>query len=322
MAYTRGMKIVIPGGNGKVGALLTRSFQADGHEVVMLGRSQGLGQTRSAIWDAKTLGAWVQELENADVVINLAGRNVNCRYTSENRNEILNSRIDSTRIIGQAIQSLRKPPRVWLQASTATIYAHRFDRANTEKTGIIGGNEIDAPKSWAFSIHVAQSWEAELERAITPNTRKVALRTSLVMSPDRGGIFDTLLGLVRLGLGGPSGNGKQFISWIHGQDFVNAIRFLIEHDEIDGPINLTAPNPEPNELFMRHLREAWGTPIGLPATNWMLELGARIMQSETELILKSRCVAPERLLEAGFQFDHPEWKSAAKELTTRWRSAR
>jgi uncharacterized protein len=313
------MKIVIPGGNGQVGALLARSFQADGHEVVMLGRSQGSGRTRKVIWDAKTLGDWTRELENTDVVINLAGRNVNCRYTTENRNEILNSRVDSTRIIGQAIHNLRNPPRVWLQASTATIYAHRFDRANTEKAGIIGGNEIDAPKSWAFSVEVARRWESELEQAQTPNTRKVALRTSLVMGPERGGIFDTLLGLVRLGLGGQSGNGQQFISWIHGHDFVNAVRFLIEH-EIHGPINLTAPNPEPNALFMRHLREAWGTPIGLPATNWMLELGALVMQSETELILKSRYVAPEMLLEAGFRFDHPEWNRAAKELTARWRN--
>jgi uncharacterized protein len=316
------MKIVIPGGNGQVGALLARSFQADGHEVVMLGRSQGSGQTRSVIWDAKTLGDWVQELENADAVINLAGRNVNCRYTPENRNEILTSRIESTRVIGQAIHNMSNPPRVWLQASTATIYAHRFDQANTERTGIIGGHEIDAPKSWAFSVHVAQSWESELELAITPNTRKVALRTSLVMSPDRGGIFDTLLGLVRLGLGGQSASGRQFISWIHEQDFVQAVQFLLKHDDLNGPINLTTPNPEPNAMFMSHLREAWGISIGLPATSWMLELGALLMQSETELILKSRRVFPHKLLEAGFTFDFPDWSVAAKELTTRWRNTR
>ena len=321
MAYTRAVKIVIPGGNGQVGALLARSFQADGHEVVMLGRSQASGQVRGVIWDAKTLGDWVQELENADVVINLAGRNVNCRYSPENRNEILSSRIDSTRVLGQAIQSISKPPRVWLQASTATIYAHRFDQANSEQSGIIGGHEPDAPKSWAFSVQVAQSWEAELERAATPNTRKLALRTSLVMSPDRGGIFDTLLGLVRLGLGGPAAGGQQFISWIHEQDFVRAVRFLLKRSDLNGPINLTAPNPEPNAEFMRHLRQAWGISLGLPATPWMLELGALVMRSETELILKSRRVTPQKLLEAGFAFDFPEWSGAAKELTSRWRSS-
>ena len=246
-------------------------------------------------------------------MINLAGRNVNCRYTPENRNEILNSRIDSTRVLGQAIQNASNPPRVWLQASTATLYAHRFDQANGEQSGIIGGHEPDAPKSWAFSVQVAQSWEAELERAATPKTRKLALRTSLVMSPDRGGIFDTLLVLVRLGLGGPAAGGQQFISWIHERDFVRAVRFLLERSDLDGPINLTAPNPEPNAEFMRHLRQAWGISLGLPATSWMLELGALLMRSETELILKSRRVTPQKLLEAGFAFDFPEWSGAAKE---------
>jgi uncharacterized protein len=314
------VKIVIPGGNGQIGTLLARSFLADGHEVITLGRSPRSDAIRGVTWDASTPGDWTGELEGADAVINLAGRNVNCRYTPENRNEILSSRVNSTRVIGQAIQGLSTPPRVWLQASTATIYAHRYDRPNTEKAGEIGGNEPDAPASWAFSVRVAQAWENELEQATTPDTRKIALRTSLVMSPDRNGIFDTLLKLVRFGLGGPSGDGQQFVSWVHDHDFVRAVRFLLEQSSLSGPINVTAPNPEPNAAFMRHLREAWGTSFGLPASAWMLEIGAFALQSETELILKSRRVAPERLLEAGFEFEYAEWSDAARNLTARWRS--
>jgi len=313
------MKIVIPGGSGQVGKLLTQSFHRDGHEVVILSRTRQKAPWRIIEWDATTLGPWAAELDGADVVINLAGRNVNCRYNPQNRQEIKDSRINSTRIVGEAITRAKHPPRVWLQASTATIYAHRFDAGNTESTGIIGGMEPDVPDTWRFSIDVATSWERALDETSVPHTRKVKLRSAMTMSPDRGGIFDVLLGLVRHGLGGRSGEGRQYISWIHHIDFIRAIHWLIERDDFDGAVNLCAPEPLPNAEFMQTLRNAWGTNIGLPATKWMLELGAIFLRTETELILKSRCVLPGRLLERNFEFQFPSWDEAARDLCQKWR---
>ncbi|HMJ59502.1 MAG TPA: DUF1731 domain-containing protein, partial [Gemmatimonadales bacterium] len=223
------------------------------------------------------------------------------------------------RVVGEAIAAARHPPRVWLQASTATIYAHRFDAPNDERTGIIGGSERDVPETWRFSIDVATSWERETDRAEVPRTRKVKLRSAVVMSPDRGGIFDTLLALVRRGLGGTSGDGRQYVSWIHDADFVRAVYWLIEQDQVGGVVNVAAPNPLPNAGFMRALREAWGTRLGLPATAWMLEIGAFFMRTETELVLKSRRVVPGVLAEQGFTFQFPTWPLAAQDLCRRWR---
>jgi uncharacterized protein (TIGR01777 family) len=254
-------------------------------------------------------------------MINLAGRNVNCRYTPNHRKEILDSRVKSTRAVGDAIAQARRPPRVWLQASTATIYAHRYDAPNDEATGLIGGHEAGEPGAWNFSIDVAQAWERALEQAVTPRTRKVALRSAMTMSPDAEGVFDTLLALVRRGLGGTAGDGRQFVSWIHFEDFVRAICWLIDHDDMDGPVNLAALNPVPNEELMRTLREASGTRVGLPATKWMLEIGAMFMRTETELILKSRRVVPGRLLQSGFAFNYPIWDAAARDLYERWKAA-
>ena len=315
------MKVVIPGGTGQVGTVLARAFQRDGHDVVVLGRHlRGEAAVwRTAQWDGVTLGEWGREVDGADVVINLAGRNVNCRYTAKHRHEIMQSRVVSTRVVGEAIAAARHPPRVWLQASTATIYAHRFDAANDERTGIIGGSERDVPETWRFSIDVATSWERETDRAEVPRTRKVKLRSAVVMSPDRGGIFDTLLALVRRGLGGTSGDGRQYVSWIHDADFVRAVYWLIEQDQVGGVVNVAAPNPLPNAGFMRALREAWGTRLGLPATAWMLEIGAFFMRTETELVLKSRRVVPGVLAERGFTFQFPTWPLAAQDLCRRWR---
>jgi uncharacterized protein (TIGR01777 family) len=271
------------------------------------------------IWDGETLGPWAAEFEAADVVVNLAGTSVNCRYHAANRRRMLDSRVRSTRVVGQAIARASRPPRVWLQASTATIYAHRYDAANDEATGILGGLEPNAPHSWRFSIDVAKAWELAACEAEVPGTRKVILRSAMTMSPDPGGIFDTLLGLVRRGLGGTCGDGRQYVSWIHEHDFVRAIYWLIEHDEMDGPVNLAAPNPLPNAEFMRELRKAWGRSFGLPASRWMLELGAIFLRTETELILKSRRVVPGRLLDAGFSFQFPTWREAAAELCRRSR---
>jgi len=274
---------------------------------------------RKVGWDGKTVGAWAAELEGADAVINLAGRSVNCRYTPSNRRAILESRVDSTNAVGLAIAGCASPPRVWLQASTATIYAHRYDAPNDERTGVIGGGEPGVPETWRFSVEVARAWEQALEDAVTPQTRKVALRTAIVMSTDRGGAFDILLSLARRGLGGASGNGRQYVSWIHDADWVRVVRWLIDSD-LAGPVNVAATQPLPNADFMRALREAWGVRVGLPAARWMLELGAVFLRTETELVLKSRRVVPTRLSEAGFQFSHPSWPEAARDLCAQWRS--
>lgn len=315
------MKIVIPGGTGQVGTVLARAFAADGHEVVILSRGAVTSAARVVLWDAETLGPWAAEIDGADVVINLAGRTVNCRYNATNRREILESRVKSTTVVGQAIAAASRPPRVWLQSSTATIYAHRYDAPNDEATGILGGVEPNAPDTWRFSIDVAKGWEEAAQRANVPRTRKVLLRSAMTMSPDRGGIFDTLLGLVRRGLGGTCGDGRQYVSWIHDADFTRAIRWLIDH-ELDGPVNLSSPNPLPNAEFMRTLRRAWGAPVGLPATAWMLELGAVFLRTESELILKSRRVVPGRLVDSGFVFQFPDWSAAAADLCSRWRAAK
>jgi uncharacterized protein len=316
------VKIVIPGGSGQVGEILGHSLTAAGHEVVVLSRNpKSKGAWRTVEWDGESVGAWASEIEGADAVINLAGRSVNCRYNAPNRQEMLESRTRSTRAIGKAIRDAKRPPAVWLQMSTATIYSHRYDAPNDEVTGILGGMEEGAPDSWRFSIDVATSWERVAIEIETPQTRKVLLRTAVVMSPDRGGAFDILLSLVRRGLGGRNGNGRQYVSWIHDRDFVRAIHWLIEHELLEGPVNLAAPNPLPNVEFMATLREAAGVRIGLPASRWMLELGAVFLRTETELILKSRRVVPARLLASGFVFSFPAWPAAAVDLSQRFRNA-
>ena len=318
------MKIVIPGGTGQVGTLLARAFAADGHEVVVLSRTPTPAPWRVVRWDAETVGDWAGELDGADAVINLAGRSINCRYSTANRKLILDSRVNSTRAVGQAIARATRPPRVWVQSSTATIYAHRYDAPNDEATGVLGGGDAEAgaPDTWRFSIDVAKSWERACEEAATPRTRKVFLRSAVTMSPDRGGIFDVLLGLVRRGLGGTNGDGKQYVSWVHDRDFVRAVSWIIDHAELSGPVNVASPNPVPNAEFMRGLRAAAGVGFGLPAARWMLEVGAVLMRTESELVLKSRRVVPGRLLDSGFAFDFPAWAGAATDLCRRWREER
>ena len=312
------LKVVLAGGSGQVGAILSRAFRRDGHNVVVLSRHPEKSKEHAVRWDGRTLGSWIQELDGADVVINLAGRSVNCRYNAENRQQMMQSRVDSTRAVGQAIARSTNAPRVWLQASTATIYAHRYDAPNDEFTGIIGGAEPNVPDTWRFSISVAQGWEqAVAEVGTLPHTRTVLLRSAMTMSPDRGGVFDVLSGLVRIGLGGQAGDGRQYVSWIHEADFVRAVYWLIEQESLSGPVNLSSPNPLPNAEFMRELRQAWGVPVGLPATKWMLEIGAVFLRTETELILKSRRVVPTKLTRSGFTFQFPKWLDAAQDLRTR-----
>jgi hypothetical protein len=313
------MKIVIPGGSGQIGQMLARGFVSAGHDVVILSRAAAT-TGRTVAWDGRSVGAWGQEIDGADVVLNLAGRTVNCRYTKENLRQMMDSRVDSTRAVGEAIAAAARPPRLWLQMSTATIYAHRLDAPNDEATGIIGGNEPDVPAYWAYSVKIATEWERALNEAKTPKTRKVALRSAMMMSPDRDGIFDVMLGMVRKGLGGTAASGQQYVSWMHDKDFTKAIDLLIAREDLEGPFNLAAPGPLPYADFMRAMREAWGTRIGLPAMKWMLEIGAWAMRTDTELVLKSRRVIPGRLLEAGFTFAQPSWPEAARDLTARWRA--
>jgi uncharacterized protein (TIGR01777 family) len=311
------MRIVIPGGTGQVGTVLARAFIADGHDVVVLSRRPAPAPWRVVQWDAESVGPWTAELDGADVVINLAGRSVNCRYTPENRAAILASRVDSTRAVGDALARCTRPPAVWLQASTATIYAHRLDAPNDEATGILGGHEPDVPGTWHFSIDVATAWERTAREHVPDGTRLVLMRSAMVMSPDRGGIFATLLGLVRAGLGGPVAGGRQYVSWVHDRDFVRSLYWLIDRGEISGAVNIASPNPLPYRDFMCALRRAAHVPVGLPATRWMLELGTLALRTESELVLKSRRVVPGRLLECGFHFDYPEWSSAAVDLVAR-----
>jgi hypothetical protein len=311
------MRIVIPGGTGQVGTLLARAFVADGHEVTVLSRRPALAPWRVATYEPRMIGPWTSELDGADVIINLAGRNVNCRYTPENRREIFDSRVETTKIIGNAISRCKRPPAVWLQASTATIYSHRFDAPNDDVTGVTGGREAEAPQSWRFSVEVATAWERSATDTVTSATRLVLMRSAMIMSPDRGGIFDTLRRLARFGLGGAVAGGEQYVSWIHERDFVRTVYWLIEHPELSGAVNVSSPNPLPYREFMRDLRRAVHMPIGLPATRAMLEVGTRLLRTEPELVLKSRRVTPRRILESGFRFEFPEWPAAVKNLVSR-----
>jgi uncharacterized protein len=313
------MKIVIPGGTGQIGQVLVRGLLRRGDEVVVLSRG-GLSAARVVPWDGRTLGPWTKEIDGADAVINLAGRSVNCRYSLANVTEMLRSRVDSTLVVGTAIERCLQPPRVWLQMSTATIYAHRFDAPNDEASGRIGGDEADAPRRWDFSIEIAKAWERALLAAKTPDTRRLALRSAVMLSAEPSAHLDLLLGLVRFGLGGPISGGRHYVSWIHEHDFLRAVEFVLERDDLDGPLNLASPNPLPQREFMAALRAAARFPIGIPAARWMAEVGAFALRTDTELILKSRRVVPGRLLAAGFEFGFPHWCSAARDLVDRRRT--
>ena len=314
------MKIVIPGGSGHVGQALLDALTKLNHDVIILSRRTS-SEKQNVQWDGRTIGRWANEIDGADVLINLAGRSVNCRYNETNRKQMLDSRVDSTRAIGAAIAQAKTPPPVWLQMSTATIYDHRLDAGNDEATGWINAGKSSYPESWKLSVEIAKAWEQEQTNAQTPNTRKIAMRTSMVMSPIKGSIFGVLSNLVRMRLGGPIAGGKQYVSWIHEADFVRAILRLIEDSKFSGVVNLAAPVPLPQKKFMADLRAAWKVSLGLPATKWMATIGAVFMQTETELILKSRRVVPGRLLDAGFEFQFPGWQAAAVELVQRMRQS-
>lgn len=315
LVNTHRTKVVLAGGSGFIGQILARWFSDRNFDVVVLTRSQKLGSrdVREVPWDGKTVGAWTAELENALAIINLAGQSVNCRYHARNRRVLMESRLQPTRILGDAIAHCERPPRVWLNASTATIYKHSFDKAMDE-AGEIGATPAAKDK---FSVDLAVAWEKTFQSAHTPATRKVLLRSAMVLGTGNNSVFPALRRLARLGLGGKMASGRQFVSWIHEEDFCRAIQWLIEHDEFDGAVNVAAPNPIPNREMMHIFRRVCGLRLGLPAPLWMLEIGAFFLRTETELIIKSRRVIPKRLEEAGFTFHFRKMEDAVREIESR-----
>jgi uncharacterized protein (TIGR01777 family) len=305
-------RLVLAGGTGFLGRALAAHFAAQGCEVVILTRhpqpAQGL--IREVAWDGVTLGDWRHELDGARALINLAGLSVNCRYHARNRRRLLASRLDSTRVLGQALAACASPPPAWLNSSTATIYRHTFGPAWDEAGEISGCPEAKD----IFSVHIATEWERALQEAPTPRTRKVALRSAMVLGHAANSVLPTLLRLARLGLGGRLADGRQYVSWIHVDDFCRAIDWILAHPDMEGPVNVAAPHPLPNAEFMAEIRRAAGRSWGLPATRWMLELGAFFLRTETELVLKSRRVVPGKLLAGGFQFRFPTLPEALAHL--------
>ena len=306
--------VILPGGSGYLGGVLTRYFAGQGVPVVVLTRRPRpeTGLVRYISWDGDRAGEWARELDGAAAVVNLTGRTVNCRYNERNKREIYDSRLKSTRAIGEAIARCERPPSVWINSSSATIYRHAEDRPMDETTGEIGTG---------FSVDVCQQWEGMLAKATTPRTRKVALRAAMVFGTGQGGVFEAFLRIVRLGLGGTLGNGRQFVNWVHERDFCRAVEWVISHPELSGPVNVASPHPIPNREFMRILRRVCRQPVGIPATAWMLEIGALLLQTETELLLKSRRVIPGKLRDSGFAFDFPEWEPALREIYSRYRGS-
>ena len=305
-------RIAIAGGSGFLGSVLADYFVARGMEVVILTRNPrtNTGLIREVRWNGETAGDWVQELEGARALINLAGISVNCRYHARNRKVLLESRLKSTRVLGEAIARCANPPPAWLNSSTATIYRHTFGPA-WDENGEIGGC---AEAKDIFSVHIATEWERVLNETITPRTRKVALRSAMVLGKAKNSVLPNLLRIARLGLGGRMASGRQYVSWIHEDDFCRAVERVIGQERLGGPINLAAPNPVTNAEFMGAIREACRVPFGLPAPRWLLEIGAFLLRTETELLIKSRRVVPGKLLASGFEFQHPGLRSAIDHL--------
>ena len=308
-------RIVIAGGAGFIGQQLVRYFGKDNHIVVLsrqsanthnnaytkdiLLPSQGYNVTYRR-WDGLHVEKhWAAELEGADIVINLAGKSVNCRYTEKNKKEIFDSRTNSTMAIGNAIRQCAVPPRLWINAASATIYRHASDRPQDEYTGEYRND---------FSVQVCKLWEQTFFDQPTPFTRKVALRMAITLS--NGGVMTPYFNLLKFGLGGRQGSGKQMYSWVHVEDICRVIEWMHHRPDCEGVYNCASPNPVTNEFFMKTLRQTTGHKIGLPATRPMLALGAKIIGTETELILKSRWVVPTRLLETGFKFQYAKLEDA------------
>lgn len=299
-------KIVIAGGSGFLGECLTTHYASRGEQVIILTRAES-HQTATAKyvrWDGKTRGAWADELEGCDMLINLNGKSVDCRYTEKNKTLIYATRLAATAVLGEAVLACRNPPKLWINAASATIYRHSLDREMDEETGEIGTG---------FSVDVCQQWERVFNRFTLPATRKVIIRTAIVLGK-RGGALQPLKRLAKLGLGGRQGPGNQYFSWLHEQDFTGILDFIESHTSLEGVYNLSAPEPVPNTKFMSALRNAAGRAFGLPMPTWLLEIGAVLIGTETELILKSRRVVPMKLLKAGYTFRFTTIEHALNDL--------
>ncbi len=299
-------KIIIAGGAGFLGNTLTQHFKSKAEEIVILTRGKTVkrNNVQYLTWDAQTLSGWEKQLDGADVLINLTGKSVDCRYTQKNKEEILLSRVRSTQVLNEGIDTCANPPKVWLNSSTATIYRHSEDKEMDEFEGEIG---------FDFSMNVAKAWERAFFETSNPAVRKVALRTAIVLGK-KGGAFSPLKSLAKIGFGGTQGSGQQFVSWIHEHDFCRAVEFIINNNSIDGVINIVAPKPIVNREFMKTLRKSLNMPFGIPLSASLLSIGARIIRTETELVLKSRRVIPKRLKETGFEFVFPKLKSTLENL--------
>lgn len=277
-------------------------------EIIILSRSRSRndGKVKTVFWDGKTVGNWYIHLDGADVLINLAGKSVNCRYTKKNKEEIIASRTNSIRALSEAVEKCGKPPKLWIQAASVTIYRHSEDRPMTE---------IDRETGDGFSVEVCKQWESVFEEMTKPfsQMRKVVIRTSLVLGKNAG-VYPRLKTMALFGMGGRQGKGQQWVSWIHEEDVARLTEWIIKHPEITGPVNCTSPEPVKNTVFMKTMRKELGVPFGLPSPAWFLELGALLIGTETELILKSRWVLPEKLLSSGYQFKFPSVESAFKQI--------
>ncbi|MEM6822715.1 MAG: TIGR01777 family oxidoreductase [Verrucomicrobiota bacterium] len=307
-------KIVIAGGSGFLGQTLAQWFLSRGDQVIILTRKKRKGLLgESVLWDGINEGSWFTCLERADALINLAGRSVNCRYHPSNRREIMESRTRSTQILGKAVQRCKAPPRLWLQSSTATIYLHRHDQANDEAFGIVGAH---ADAKDAFSVEVAKAWENAFNTLQVPSTRKILLRTAMVFGEQPGGVYHVLRRLVRFGLGGSMDGGQQWVSWIHAEDVCRALDWMIEKEKATGIYNLCAPVPLRNVEMMSWMRQICRAPLGfgLPHPRFILELGAILIRTETELVIKSRNVVPKRLLNEGFRFRFETFDSMLRDI--------
>lgn len=296
------MKIIIAGGTGFLGKALENYFTERHHEVWILTRNPK--RDNEIQWNARTIGTWADSLEGAEVLINLTGKSVDCRYNDANKTEILRSRIDSTNVLQEAIDLCKNPPKIWLNSSSATIYLHAETQLMTEAKGIIGDD---------FSINICKAWEGAFFTKTIPKIRKVALRTSIVLG-NNGGAFPKLKMVARLGLGGTQGVGNQKVSWIHVEDFCKAVYFIIQNENIEGKINITSPQPIDNKSFMKILRNVMHIPFGIDSPRFLLEFASIFLQTETELLLKSRNVYPQRLMDLGLEFGFKTVEEAVKDL--------
>ncbi|MGB0850942.1 MAG: TIGR01777 family oxidoreductase [Bacteroidia bacterium] len=296
------MRVVIAGGTGLIGTYIRKSLMKDGHEVTVLTRNPQ--NTWDIYWDGTNISTWTEHLESIDVLINLAGKSVDCRYNDVNKKAIYASRLGSTNILHSAVDQSKTPPKLWINSSTATIYRHAEDRFMDEFEGEIGDG---------FSVDVATKWEETFFQKSVAATRKVAIRTAIVLGQE-GGAYPHFRGLTRVGFGGAQGDGKQMVSWIHEEDLYQSILFIISHQNISGVINISSPNPVNNKLFMRSIRDIYKPIIAIPIKRWMLTIGAFFLRTETELLLKSRWVLPTRLQRLGYKFRYPNLPDALSAL--------